>query len=145
MEKKAAELKNILTLQDKLLDSMLAEQEKIHLCVKNRSWYELNDALNRIRIISDDFVEADERRTALNVEKNVYFSKNIADIFYSVRSKLSKSKIENSALSKYVSIAKSFVSEVVEKCVPQQGNVLYTRNGQFTKPSVQSVLVNASF
>lgn len=143
---KENELLSILKNQDQILDCMLREQDVIHECVKNRTWSTLEDSLSNMEIYSDAFVKLDDER--MNVSKDnsdIYFLPEIAPVLASVRTKLTKSKIENQALSNYVHATQDFLDEVLEECVPQERNTLYTNKGYLKKPERQSLLVNRLF
>ena len=70
-------------------------------------------------------------------ELHVYFEK-----LGSMRSKLTKSKVENQALSKYLSITRGFVQGVIDTVIPQ--NKVYTKKG-VVQSQPQSVVLNELF
>lgn len=146
MEQNIAELKKILELQDKKLDELLLVQQELHDDVRKRSWVDLERELSRIRGLSDDFVALDERRSSIDGgNRELYLHKEIRDVVKNVRSKLLKSKIENKALSTYVQAGCRFIREVIDECVPQQRNVLYSRKGLVRKSATSSLVVNTVF
>jgi len=59
-----------------------------------------------------------------------------------MRSKLTKSKVENQALSKYLSITRGFVQGVIDTVIPQ--NKVYTKKG-VVQSQPQSVVLNELF
>lgn len=136
----------ILKSQEELLDCMLEVQEKIHDAVINKKWNELEDNLSEMEAYSNGFVALDDNREKLvGNDRNIYFKKTIEPLFTSVRSKLTQSKIENMALSTYVNATQSLLTNVLDKCVPQQRNTLYTSKGQIQKPVMQSIVINKLF
>lgn len=140
------ELVAVLKNQDEILDCMLIEQQKIHDCVKSRNWNSLEDSLSHMEAYSDAFVKLDEERMIISKDDNdMYFLPEVAPVLASVRTKLSKSKIENEALSGYVHATQDFLDEVLDNCVPQQRNTLYTNKGYLKKPERQSMIVNRLF
>lgn len=140
------ELVAVLKNQDEILDCMLVEQQKIHDCVKNRNWNSLEDSLSHMESYSDAFVKLDEERMVISKDdSDMYFLPEVAPVLASVRTKLSKSKIENEALSGYVHATQDFLDEVLDNCVPQQRNTLYTNKGYLKKPERQSMIVNRLF
>ena len=143
---KVEKMVQILNIENELLDCILGEQQKIHETVKNRSWNELENALSHMEAYSDAFVSIDTKRDALaGGDKTVYFMPAVEPLFAQVRTKLAKSKIENQALSSYVHATQDFLSGVLEQCVPQERNTLYTNKGTIQKPAMQSVVVNRLF
>ncbi|MBO4403848.1 MAG: hypothetical protein J5780_00765 [Treponema sp.] len=146
MEQKTQELKNVLELQDKKLDELLSAQEKLHDNVRNRKWQGLEEGLSHIRALSDSFVELDEKRESLvKDDRSICFDKEISPVLLKVKSKLSKSRIENIALSTYVKVTQKFIGELIDSVVPAQRNVLYNRNGIVKKSARSSLVVNTVF
>lgn len=139
------ELCEILTKQDLLLDSMLKVQSDIHQNIREKNWVDLEKNIHQSKLISDSFVELDSRRDAL-VEDNVelYFTESVLPVFTSVRSKLSKSKIENSALAAYVNTTKKFIQDFMDDCADSKKATTYSPYGM-VKPDLQSVMVNTVF
>ncbi len=136
----------ILESQNELLDCMLNEQQNIHDAVISRKWNELEDCLSKMEAYSNGFVSLDENREkVVGDERNIYFRPNVEPLFTSVRTKLTQSKIENMALSSYVNATQGLLTDVLDKCVPQQRNTLYTSKGKIKKPEMQSVVVNRLF
>ena len=145
MEMNKNELLSVIAKQDETLDSILKLQNKMHECIVQRKWIELSAVINELNQKSDEFVKYDEiRQQYSDSMKELYSSKEIQKALTNVKSKLIKSKIENQALSQYVKSTQNFISGVIEKCVPQSRNTLYTRTGAIRKPSVSSLLVNTT-
>ena len=48
------------------------------------------------------------------------------------------------ALAKYVNATKTFISEVMDTCVAQQRNDIYSSNGTMRKNYAQSIVINRS-
>lgn len=139
-------LLQVLNAQNELLDCILNEQAKMHETVKTRKWNELETCLSHLEAYSDAFVSLDDNREKIVAgDKTMYYIPSIEPVFSMVRSKLTKSKIENQALSSYVQATQSFLSGVLEQCVPQDRNTLYTKQGAIKKPAMQSVVVNRLF
>ncbi len=146
MEHNNLRLKTILEKQEKLLDSILLIQGKMHSDVKERHWVELSSELSGIKELSDAFVCLDEQREALIREDgDLYLDAEVRDVLFRVRSKLTKSKIENQALSSYVQMMRKFIGGVIDSVVPQKKNVLYNRNGIIKKSASSSLVVNTVF
>ena len=124
------ELMKVLRSQDELLDSILREQDKMHRDVKQ---------------LSDSFVALDRRREALvGNDRGMYFEPGVEPVFSSVRSKLTRSKIENEALRSYVNATKDFISGIIDECYAGSG-VCYGQNGRMVNSEVGSVLINTEF
>lgn len=144
-EEKEIELISVLNEQERILDSMLEEQDKVHECVVKRSWEGLEQFVLAINELGTEFSRADAFRERIaSVSDSIYFQPEVKDVFLRVKTKLSKSKIENDALAKYVSATKKFISEVMDECASQQHNELYSPNGTFRKKYAQSVVINRS-
>lgn len=140
---KDVELLQILNAQNDILDCMLTQQRKIHDDVKQRKWMELEECINNMQIFSDAFVNLDTcRENCAGDDKNIYLSPKIESVYVSVRTKLSKSKIENKALATYVESTKDFINGVLDTCVPQQRNVRYNKYGKIVRPAAESVVLD---
>lgn len=138
------ELLQILNAQNDILDCMLTQQGKIHSNIKGRNWVELERSINNMKSYSDAFVNLDQcRENYVGDEKSLYLLPDIEPVFVNVRTKLSKSKIENAALATYVSSTKEFIDGVLDECVPQKRNTLYTSSGQMVKTQHESVMIDA--
>lgn len=136
------QLIKILEKQNSILDDMLQCQTLIHDDVMKRNWVSLEEHIQAVKICTDSFVEQDELRESI-AEKNsrLYYAQDVAPLFAQVRSKLSRSKIENEALSSYVNATRSFVDGVIRECIPQDRNVLYSPKG-IRKSYSSSVVIN---
>ncbi len=138
------ELLQILNAQNDVLECMLTQQKKIHDNVKDRKWVELEACIENMRAYSDAFVNLDQcRENYVGDNRDLYLEPGIQDVYASVRTKLSKSKIENNALSTYVSSTKEFIDGVIENCVPQSKTRVYGRNGRISSPMAESVVLDA--
>ncbi len=144
-EKKEIELVKVLSEQERILDSMLEEQMRIHECVVKRSWEGLEEYISKISKLGNEFSTCDRFRDKIApISENIYFAPEVKDVFLRVKTKLSKSKIENDALRQYVSATRKFISEVMDECVSEQRNDIYSSNGTFRKNYGQSIIVNSS-
>lgn len=139
-------LVKILGAQNELLDCMLLEQTEIHENVIQRNWNKLEANISRFDAFSNAFVELDENREkAAGNDRSIYFNPQVQPLLVQVRTKLAKSKIENQALKVYVDSTQEFISGVLEECVPQERNTLYTPYGQIVKPQANSLVLNTVF
>ena len=75
----------------------------------------------------------------------LYGERKISSTLSKVRTKLARSKIENSALNTYVSAANGFLRGVFDKIIPQRRNTVYNRYGKMAKPAVQSLVIDRVF
>lgn len=136
----------ILKEQSDILDSMLAAQAELRNCVRTRVWSGLEEKITAVSNLGHRFSQLDERREALLLaDKNLVNADGARALVSSVRSKLSRSKIENDALLEYIRITREFISGVLDHCVPQRSNTLYTSSGTIRKPTSPSVVVNVTF
>ena len=83
------------------------------------------------------------RENYVGDNRTLYLEPVIQEVYVNVRTKLSRSKIENSALATYVSSTKEFVDGVIENCVPQSRAKVYGRNGKIMSPTAESVVLDA--
>lgn len=144
-EDKEMELISVLNEQERILDSMLSEQNRIHECVVKRSWEGLEQYVMNINELGGEFSKVDDFRDKIaSVSDDIYFRPEVKDVFLRVKSKLSKSKIENDALARYVNATKAFISEVMDNCISQQRNDIYSSNGTMRKNYAQSIVINRS-
>ncbi len=142
---KKTELIKVLQSQDELLDSILSEQNKMHSNVKDRDWESLQDSISALRRMSDTFVELDQQRELLvDEDKHIYYEPSVEPLFVSLRTKLTKSRIENDALRTYVTTTKDFIGNVIEECFVKTATT-YSPAGKLVKPEVGNVLVNLEF
>ena len=142
---KEMELISVLNEQERILDSMLDEQSRIHECVVKRSWEGLEQYVMTINELGGEFSRVDNFRDRIaSVSDDIYFKPEVKDVFLRVKNKLSKSKIENDALAKYVNATKAFISEVMDNCISQKRNDIYSSNGTMRKNYAQSIVINRS-
>ncbi|MCR5762158.1 MAG: hypothetical protein K6G00_02105 [Treponema sp.] len=142
---KKAELINVLKSQDELLDSILTEQNKMHSNVKDRDWESLQNSISALRNMSDTFVELDQKREMIaDSDRTIYYEPSVEPLFVSLRTKLTKSKIENEALRTYVTTTKDFIGNVIDECFVKTATT-YSPTGKLVKPEVGNVLVNIEF
>lgn len=142
---KEMELISVLNEQERILDSMLDEQSRIHECVVKRSWEGLEQYVMTINELGGEFSRVDNFRDRIaSVSDDIYFKPEVKDVFLRVKNKLSRSKIENDALAKYVNATKAFISEVMDNCISQQRNDIYSSNGTMRKNYAQSIVINRS-
>ncbi|MBQ2552226.1 MAG: hypothetical protein II563_05245 [Treponema sp.] len=138
------ELLQILTAQSDVLDCMLTQQKKIHDSVRDRRWSDLEESLSNMRAYSDAFVNLDQcRENYVGDDRTVYLAPAVQEVYVNVRTKLSRSRIENTALATYVSSTKEFVDGIIENCIPQSRAKVYGRNGRIMSPTAESVVLDA--
>lgn len=143
-----AKLLEVLKSEDALLDNILKEQGKLHKDVKKRNWDSLQETLERLRKLSDNFVILDEEREKLvGGNKQLYLQKDVEPVFTSLRGKLTRSKVENEALRTYVGTTKDFIGQVLEECYQKESSEYsaYSANGSKVKGEFGSMLVNTEF
>ena len=132
----------IMQEESALLDTILAQQSVLHVCVTSRKWDELEEAMSRLQALSDTFTELEEERMTLSERINLAVESDIAPVMQQVRSKLIKSKVENTALNEYIKMTRRFLQGVFDSVVPQRRNTLYSRTGEIVKPELSSIVVN---
>lgn len=135
-------LVSVMQEESALLDKILEQQTLLHNCVKEKDWDELNKNIENLQNLSDQFVELEEKRTALSGNVDMAGDVEISPVLSEVRGKLQKSKVENKVLNEYISTTRKFLQGVFDSVVPQRRNVLYSNKGQIVKPELSSVVLN---
>ena len=146
-EKKATledkqKLITIMQEESALLDTILQQQSVLHLCVTKRKWDGLETATTHLQALSDTFTELEKQRAELASRVNTSSEDELAPVLQQVRSKLLKSKVENSALNEYIKMTRRFLQGVFDSVVPQRRNTLYSRTGEIVKPELSSLILN---
>lgn len=139
------ELLEILLEEEKILDLVLEGQQKMHIAVKEKNWIGLEDTISYIQKMSDAFIVIDTRRQELTASDAKLITPECSKIMSSIHAKLLKSKIENKAMTDFISITQTFVQGVLDKAVPQRRNVLYSRKGKIVRAQPESVVLNRVF
>ncbi len=137
-----AELINVLHKESNLLDEILKHQDAVHECVRKRNWIELENLLAALQIMSEDFVELDNKRSELSENADISRDFEVTPALSSVRSKLSKSKLQNKVLNEYISTTKSFLQGIFDEVLPERRNITYSRYGKIVKGELHNVVVN---
>ncbi|MDD5929911.1 MAG: hypothetical protein PUC37_08950 [Spirochaetales bacterium] len=132
----------LLKNEDKILDTLSQKQMELRNVLQNKDWSSLTTLMADVNRLSDDFQRFDSRRDELQKQMAPADVKSFYDILSHLRSKLLKCKLENQVITNYVTVTKQFISEVVEKALPQTRNKNYTKDGTITQPHAQSVLVD---
>ena len=145
----ATELKNHLTKEEKLLDSIIASQKQVRLFVTKRDWLSLENEMKILEEKANNFmILEDERNQFVENAKMILGKENVEKILKSenqlkeVKRKLIFSKIENDSLNTYIAITKNFLQGIFETVVPQRRNTLYSRTGNIVRPVPESMLIN---
>lgn len=143
LEKKK-DLIEVMQKENELLDEILKTQTDLHNLVKEKNWDGLNEKLEGLQILSDNFAELDEEREKLCELIDIRTDEDVSPVLLQVRGKLQKSKIENHVLNEYISTTRKFLQGVFDSVVPQRRNVLYSKNGKIVRPELSGVAVNIS-
>lgn len=145
----ATELKNHLTKEENLLDSIIASQKQVRLFVTKRDWLSLENEMKILEEKANNFMTLeDERNQFVENAKMILGKENVEKILKSenqlkeVKRKLIFSKIENDSLNTYIGITKNFLQGIFETVVPQRRNTLYSRTGNIVRPVPESLLIN---
>lgn len=132
------DLTQILTQQNELMDQILDSQKALRKSVVDRSWIDLQKSTALLNDLSAKFKVLDLSRSNCEQEAGPVEKVLISQI----RSKLLKSRIENTALTDYVKITQGFVQNILEKAVPNRRSVVYSKNGTIVKSQPSSVVLN---
>lgn len=136
------ELENILENESQLLDEILTFQSKVRVSVKKRKWLELESSLSKLQRMSDDFVELDKKRENLCEKINPFGDEKLSFSTRNVRSKLTKSKIENKVLNEYISTTQTFLQRIFDDVLPSRKTFVYGQTGKIIKKEERSFILN---
>ena len=133
--------RDVLVSENKLISDVLCRQQALRDAVNNKDWTALMDAAGDVNEMMDAFNELDKEREELALG-GLQEDAETYGLLAEIRGKLVKSRIENKALSDYISITREFVKGIIDTAVPQSRNRLYSRNGYVVQPQPESVVVN---
>lgn len=136
--------RDVLVSENKLISDVLCRQQALRDAVNNKDWTALMDAAGDVNEMMDAFNELDKEREELALGE-LQEDAETYGLLAEIRGKLVKSRIENKALSDYISITREFVKGIIDTAVPQSRNRLYSRNGYVVQPQPESVVVNTLF
>ena len=136
--------RDVLVSENKLISDLLCRQQALRDAVNNKDWTALMDAAGDVNEMMDAFNELDKEREELALG-GLQEDAETYGLLAEIRGKLVKSRIENNALSDYISITREFVKGIIDTAVPQSRNRLYSRNGYVVQPQPESVVVNTLF
>jgi len=145
MEEIICKYEAVLNKEDEILDGLLASQKALKTAVMEKNWEVLTSSITDINSRSEEFqaidAERDELQNQLKTEELKPFFNKLGEM----RGKLTKYKVENNALGKYVNITKDFIQGVVENAVPNRRSKTYSRYGKIVQPQPTSVVLNQLF
>lgn len=132
----------ILDQEDKILDEVLENQKLLHKAVSEKKWEPLKDLISTINLLSEDFQKIDLCRDEIQSQLKTDELKPYFEKISSLRSKLLKSKVENQALEKFISVTRGFVQGIIDTVIPR-GNKVYTKKG-IVQNQPQSVVLSVT-
>lgn len=135
-------LVQVMEEENKLLDGILDLQVLLHQLVRDKNWENLQKNLDNLQVLSDQFVELEEKRESLSSKINISQDQDISPVLTQVRGKLQKSKIENHALNEYITTTRKFLQGVFDSVVPQRRNIVYSDKGKIVRPELKSLVIN---
>ena len=145
----ATELKNHLTKEETVLDSIIASQKKVRLFVTKRDWMSLENEMKSLEDKANDFMILEDERNKLTEKATLEMGEETVNkiskeepLLKEVKRKLIFSKIENDSLNTYIAITKNFLQGIFDTVVPTGRNTLYSRKGNLVRTSPDSMLVN---
>lgn len=142
MNSLVTEFSLILKNEEKLLDELTGKQKEMRKALMEKNWDSLLNVMSKVNALSESFQELDTRRDEIQQQLKSDELREYFERLASLRSKLLKCKVENQVISNYVTVTRQFISEVVEKALPQTRNKNYTKTGALTQPQTSSVLVD---
>ena len=145
----ATELKNHLTKEETMLDSIIASQKQVRLFVTKRDWLSLENEMKSLEDKANDFMILEDERNKLTEKATLEMGEETVNkiskeepLLKEVKRKLIFSKIENDSLNTYIAITKNFLQGIFDTVVPTGRNTLYSRKGNLVRTSPDSMLVN---
>ena len=145
----ATELKNHLTKEETMLDSIIASQKQVRLFVTKRDWMSLENEMKSLEDKANDFLILEDERNKLTEKATLEMGEETVNkiskeepLLKEVKRKLIFSKIENDSLNTYIAITKNFLQGIFDTVVPTGRNTLYSRKGNLVRTSPDSMLVN---
>ncbi len=142
MEELLIEFSELLKTEESILDNLSEKQIVLRKAIIDKDWTVLVDLISEVNNLSETFQTADTRRDEIQNQLKTDELKPYLEKLSVLRTKLLKCKVENQVISNYVNVTRQFISEVVEKALPQTRNKNYTKFGTITQPQTSSVLVD---
>ena len=142
MDELIKEYATVLAEEENLLDILTEKQKVLRKAITEKDWESLVGHINEVNLISDCFQKFDLRRDEIQNQLKTEEIKPYFERLGRLRTKLLKCKVENQVISNYVNVTRQFISDVVEKALPQTRNKNYTKTGALTQPQTSSVLVD---
>lgn len=136
------ETAHILVAENKLLDLILESQGNLHNCVVEKNWNNLESTIVRLNRLSDTFQCLEKQREEFCEGENLAQLPEFAKILRVVRGKLLKSKVENKALTEYITVTRKFLNGIFDEAIPSRKNVTYGRNGFAKQGQVKNLVLN---
>lgn len=145
----ATELKNHLTKEETVLNSIIASQKQVRLFVTKRDWMSLENEMKSLEDKANDFMILEDERNKLTEKATLEMGEETVNkiskeepLLKEVKRKLIFSKIENDSLNTYIAITKNFLQGIFDTVVPTGRNTLYSSKGNLVRTSPDSMLVN---
>ncbi len=155
----------ILRQETSLLERFAAAQEVVRHAVFAREWVDLEALLNRLDGYAQDFQALETERARIFEEVLRTEGRNGDSVgFYTIISRLPEGKrreltdlyrrlkldtlkvrLANEALTRYLSEAKTTVSNFLEAAFPDRKGRLYTRRGTQMPSEMRSIVLDRSF
>ncbi len=142
IEQQKEKIISVMEKESELLDKILFVQKEIHDFVREKDWVDLNDTLEKLQNLSDEFSSLEEEREILCADIDIRREADFSKTIESVRGKLQKSKIENRVLNEYISTTRRFLQGIFDSVVPQRRNTLYSRTGRIIHSEPTAVAVD---
>ncbi|MFI3257554.1 MAG: hypothetical protein R3Y36_04580 [Spirochaetales bacterium] len=148
-----------LLKQNDILDTIILRQKLVRVAVTNKNWQELQESMNIINTLADEFLKSEKKRIDLclklhpNKIDDIYaisdivpveFKKPILENFYQMKQKLLVSKVENSAINEYIRITQEFLQGIFDKVLPQRRNKLYASDGSVVNNQPKSIVLDTT-
>ncbi|MDR0554361.1 MAG: hypothetical protein LBG76_06145 [Treponema sp.] len=143
---------NILQLEIGMAERIAAIQILVREAVRNREWADFEAFMEDLSSIGEEFEALDAERARIFGEERGFYAlcarfpegerKNITDLFRRLKGEITKIRLENDALQKYLSEARVMISGFLEILFPERRGRIYSRRGTQINADMRSMVLN---
>lgn len=134
----------VLKAQSTLLDEINENQKELRNATRFRNWENLETVLRCNELLSDKFVDLENKRIEIfekfgcDKSNDIYhilpqlsveYKKSVLELYHQVRQQLLVCKVENESINQYIKITQEFLQGVFDNVMPQRRNVVYSIDG----------------
>jgi hypothetical protein len=150
--------REILRGERALAASVLETQASVKRAVLNRQWADFEGAMDALNRIGGEFEALDAERLAVfegwDSQKGFYAlaarfpvreREELTELYRALKLDIVKIKLENDALTAYLTEARIMVAGFLEAIFPERKGRLYSRRGTKVEADMRSLVLNRSF